>query len=226
MIAWENLPKELKTSAVRPYYDALSKKKATLFFKRAFDIAVSAILIVVLSPIMAVLAVWIKLDSTGPVLYKSVRVTRYNKDFKILKFRTMVNDADKKGSQVTVAGDNRITSVGRKIRRLRLDELPQLFNVFVGQMSFVGTRPEVRRYVDAYTDEMPATLLLPAGITSLASITFRNEDEMLAELTSNGYTIDDAYIKKILPEKMKYNLEYIKKFGFMSDIATCIKTIF
>ena len=226
MIAWENLPKELKTSAVRPYYDALSKKKATLFLKRAFDIVVSAILIVVLSPIMAVLAVWIKLDSTGPVLYKSVRVTRYNKDFKILKFRTMVNDADKKGSQVTVAGDNRITSVGRKIRRLRLDELPQLFNVFVGQMSFVGTRPEVRRYVDAYTDEMPATLLLPAGITSLASITFRNEDEMLAELTSNGYTIDDAYIKKILPEKMKYNLEYIKKFGFMSDIVTCIKTIF
>lgn len=225
MKRWENLPEPMRNDAVRPYYDILKGRPFSRGFKRAFDIVASALLIVLLSPVMLFLAVWIKCDSKGPVFYKSLRVTAYGKDFKIFKFRTMVQDADKKGALITVSGDSRITNVGAKIRRSRLDELPQLFNVFVGQMSFVGTRPEVRRYVDAYTDEMLATLLLPAGITSKASLTFRDEDEKMAELTGGGLSVDEAYTEHILPEKMKYNLDYIKNFSFLGDIATCIKTV-
>ena len=158
--------------------------------------------------------------------YRYTRVTRYNKDFTIYKFRTMTVDADKKGSLITVSGDNRITKIGAKIRGSRLDEIPQLFNVFLGQMSFVGTRPEVRRYVDMYTPEMMATLLLPAGITSKASLLYRNEDEKMAQLTKEGMTVDKAYVNHILPEKMKLNLEYIKNFSFLEDVSTCIKTVF
>ena len=174
---------------------------------------------------MLILAILIKCDSKGPVFYKSTRVTRYGRDFKIYKFRTMVTDADKKGSLITVSGDSRITKVGSKIRGSRLDEIPQLFNVFVGDMSFVGTRPEVRRYVDMYTPEMMATLLLPAGITSKASLTFRDEDEKMAELTNTGMSVDEAYVNHILPEKMKFNLDYTLNFTFLEDISTCIKTI-
>ena len=226
MIKWENLPETLKKSEIEPYYKALKHKGFSLFLKRMFDILASAILIVLLSPVMLVLAILIKCDSKGPVLYKSTRVTRYNKDFTIYKFRTMAVDADKKGSLITVSGDNRITKVGAKIRGSRLDEIPQLFNVFLGQMSFVGTRPEVRRYVDMYTPEMMATLLLPAGITSKASLLYRNEDEKMAELTKKGITVDEAYVNHILPEKMKLNLDYINNFSFLEDISTCIKTVF
>lgn len=222
---WEHLPQNMQNEAVRPYFDILKCKKATLIFKRLFDIFASSVLIVLSSPVLLFLSIWIKLDSKGPVLYKSERVTKFGKSFKILKFRTMVVDADKKGSLITVSGDSRITRVGAKIRRLRLDELPQLFNVFVGQMSFVGTRPEVRRYVDCYTDEMLATLLLPAGVTSPASILYRDEDEKMAELTKTGLSVDEAYIKHILPDKMKHNLAYIKDFGFFKDIIICIKTV-
>ena len=225
MLKWENLPNELKNDAVREYYDALGKRQFSLFLKRCFDIFASAFLILLLSPVMLVLAVWIKLDSEGPVFYKSERVTRYNKNFKILKFRTMVTNADKIGTLVTVAGDSRITKVGAKIRKARLDEFPQLFNVLLGQMSFVGTRPEVRKYVDAYTDEMMATLLLPAGITSTASLMYRDEDDKLKELTDKGMSVDEAYIEHILPDKMKYNLEYTKSAGLFSDIKICIKTV-
>ena len=225
MKKWDALPATLKTEAVRPYYDILKAKPFSRMFKRLFDIFASLILIILLSPVMLVIALWIKADSKGPVFYKSVRVTAYNKDFKILKFRTMVQDADKKGALITVSGDSRITRVGSKIRRCRLDEIPQLFNVLAGQMSFVGTRPEVRRYVDAYTPEMMATLLMPAGITSKASLAYRNEDEKMAELTEKGISVDEAYLKHILPRKMKYNLSYIKEFNFLSDIFTCIKTV-
>ena len=225
MLKWEALPDCMKNEDVKPYYDALKKKGVSRFLKRIFDIVASTILIVLLSPVMLVLAVWIKLDSSGPVFYKSERVTAFNKNFKIFKFRTMITGADKKGSLITVSGDDRITAVGRKIRSSRLDELPQLFNVFLGQMSFVGTRPEVRKYVDAYTDEMYATLLLPAGITSPASIAFRHEAELMAELTSKGMSVDEAYIGKILPEKMKLNLDYLTAFNFFRDIFICIKTV-
>ena len=225
MKRFEALPRQFQNEAVRPYYDVLKRKWFSRFIKRAFDIFASLSLIILLSPIMLVIAIWIKLDSKGPVLYKSTRVTTYGRDFKIWKFRTMVVDADKKGALITVSGDSRITRVGSKIRRARIDEFPQLFNILAGQMSFVGTRPEVRRYVDAYTPEMLATLLLPAGVTSRASIAYRDEDEKMAELTGKGLSVDEAYINHILPEKMKYNLEYLKKFGFFEDIATCIKTV-
>ena len=225
MKKWENLPESLKTEEIKPYYKALKSKGFSLFLKRCFDIFASLVLIILLSPVMLVLAVMIKCDSKGPVFYKSTRVTRYNKDFQIYKFRTMVTDADKKGSLITVSGDSRITKVGAKIRGSRLDEIPQLFNVFLGQMSFVGTRPEVRRYVDMYTPEMMATLLLPAGITSKASLAFKDEDEKMTKLTKKGYSVDEAYVNHILPEKMKMNLEYIEKFSFMEDVFTCIKTV-
>lgn len=226
MKKWENLPELLRKEEIKPYYKALKSKGFSLFLKRTFDIFVSSLLIILLSPVMLVLSIMIKCDSKGPVFYKSIRVTRYGKDFKIFKFRTMVTDADKKGSLITVSGDSRITKVGSKIRGSRLDEIPQLFNVFVGQMSFVGTRPEVRRYVDMYTDEMLATLLLPAGITSKASLAFRNEDEKMAELTQKGMDVDEAYVNHILPEKMELNLKYVKNYSFREDISTCIKTVF
>lgn len=225
MLKWEALPDCMKTEAVKPYFDLLRKRAFSRLLKRLFDIVASALLIILLSPVMLVLAVWIKLDSQGPVFYKSERVTAFNKNFKIFKFRTMIADADKKGSLITVSGDDRITKVGRKIRNSRLDELPQLFNVFLGQMSFVGARPEVRKYVDAYTDEMYATLLLPAGITSPASIAFRQEAELMAELTSKGMSVDEAYIGKILPEKMRLNLDYLTAFNIFRDIFICIKTV-
>ena len=225
MIKFEKLPSNMQSDAVREYYDLLKKKGLTLFLKRVFDIVVSSILIILLSPVMLVLAIWIKADSKGPVFYRSERVTSYAKSFRIFKFRTMVTNADKMGSLVTVAGDSRITKVGAKIRHSRLDEIPQLFNVFLGQMSFVGTRPEVRRYVDAYTDEMMATLLLPAGITSNASIAYKDEDAVMKELTDKGMSVDEAYIEHVLPEKMKYNLEYIKDLSIISDIKICIKTV-
>lgn len=225
MVKWDKLPRELQNDSVKEYYEALSKRKLSLFLKRCFDITASAFLICLLSPVMLVLAIWIKCDSEGPVFYRSERVTRYNKPFRIFKFRTMVTNADKMGSLVTVAGDSRITRVGAKIRHARLDEFPQLFNVFLGQMSFVGTRPEVRKYVDAYSDEMMATLLLPAGITSTASINYKDEDTLMKELTDKGMSVDEAYIDHILPEKMKYNLEYTKSAGLFRDIAICIKTV-
>lgn len=226
MRKWEHLPQELQKEEIKPYYKALKSKGFSLFLKRVFDIFASAFLIVLLSPVMLVFAILIKCDSSGPVFYKSTRVTRYNKDFTILKFRTMTADADKKGSLITVSGDSRITKIGAKIRGSRLDEIPQLFNVLMGDMSFVGTRPEVRRYVDMYTSEMLATLLLPAGITSKASLAFKNEDEKMSALTKAGLSVDEAYVNHILPEKMKINLEYINNFSFLEDISTCIKTVF
>ena len=219
---WEELPKELQISEVKPYYDVLAKKKAGLLFKRIFDIAVSLIMLIILSPVFLILAVAIKLDSEGPVFYRQKRITQYGKEFRIFKFRTMVQNADKIGSLVTVGGDSRITRVGKLIRKCRLDEICQLIDVLRGTMTFVGTRPEVEKYLAAYTPEMLATLLLPAGITSLASIMYKDEDEIL----QGAEDTDKAYVETCLPGKMKYNLQAIKKFGFFYDIKIMFMTVF
>lgn len=222
---WEDIPDFMKNEEVKKYYDILNKKKASLFLKRGFDIVVSLLLIIVLSPVMLVVAIWIKLGSQGPVFYRQLRVTQYGKTFRIFKFRTMVTNADQIGSLVTTQGDPRITKIGNKIRKSRLDEIPQVFNIFIGQMSFVGTRPEVQKYVDAYTDEMKATLLLPAGVTSLASIEYRDEDEMLHQYVDENHNIDEVYIEKVLPEKMKFNFNYLKKFNLLGDVTLCVRTL-
>ena len=220
LIKWDELPEKMKNEEVRYYYEILEKKKVHLFFKRVFDFILALILLIVLSPIMLVIALAIKVTDKGPVFYRQVRVTQYGKAFRIFKFRTMVMNADKLGSQVTVGDDPRITKVGKKIRKLRLDEIPQLLNVLSGEMSFVGTRPEVIKYVEEYSNEMLATLLLPAGITSKASIEFRDEENIL----SNVEDIDDIYVSEILPIKMKYNLEHIEKLTFFYDIKLMIET--
>lgn len=223
--SYQKLPEDLQNEEVKRYYDILAKKKVNLFLKRIFDIIMSFILLVILSPIFLVLSIWIKLDSKGPVFYRQERITTYGKKFRIFKFRTMVQDADKKGSLITLGQDTRITKIGSKIRKCRLDEIPQLINILKGDMSFVGTRPEVTKYVDKYTDEMKATLLMPAGVTSKASIEYKNEDEIMDTFLNKGEKVDDIYIEHVLPEKMKYNLEYIEKFSLLEDIKICIKTI-
>ena len=222
---YEDLPENLKNEKVLEYYNILNKKKFSLLLKRIGDILISTILLVLLSPIMLILAVLIKLDSKGPVFYRQERITKYGKVFRIFKFRTMVQNADKLGSLVTEDNDPRISHVGNILRDCRLDEIPQLINIFLGDMSFVGTRPEVRRYVEAYTDEMVATLLLPAGVTSLASIMYKDEAVEISQYTEQGYTADEAYIKFILPKKMKYNLAYLSDLSIGYDIKLMIKTV-
>ncbi|NJE45600.1 sugar transferase [Massilimicrobiota sp. SW1139] len=222
---WDDLPDCMKNNEVKKYYDILSKKKGQLVLKRLFDICLSLILIIILSPIILIISIWIKLDSKGPVFYRQERITQYGKVFRIFKFRTMVVDADKIGSLVTTSNDSRITKVGNKIRKCRLDEIPQLFNILTGDMSFVGTRPEVKKYVDQYTDEMYATLLLPAGVTSLASIEFKDEDEIISQYTDENHTTDEVYINKVLPNKMKYNLEALTSFYFIKDLSVMINTV-
>ena len=218
---WEKLPEGMQTEEVRKYYLILRKKNFSLFFKRVFDIIASAIMLILLSPLFLILAVAIKIDSKGPVFYRQERVTQYGKRFRIFKFRSMVVDADK-GSQVTVNHDSRITKVGKFIRKCRLDEVCQLIDIFRGTMTFVGTRPEVPKYVEKYTPEMTATLLLPAGVTSLASIYYKDE----AALLSGAEDTDEVYVEKILPAKMYYNLKAIEKFGFWKDIKTMFMTVF
>ena len=203
---------------------SLDKKRASLFLKRVTDIVLSLIMILVLLLPMAVIAVIIKATSKGPVLYKQERVTTYGKTFRIWKFRTMTVGADQKGALVTSANDNRVTGVGATLRKFRLDELPQAFHVLSGKMSFVGTRPEVVKYVERYTKEMNATLLMPAGITSLASIKFKDEDAMIGDV-SDPDEVDRIYVEEILPKKMAYNLEYISRFGFRRDIHLMFSTI-
>jgi len=218
---WDELPDDIKNEEVRPYYDALSKHKAGLFFKRVLDIIAAIDLIILLGIPMLVIAIMIKCDSKGPVFFRQERVTSYGARFRIHKFRTMVNNADKIGTSVTVDNDNRITKIGSKLRNHRLDEFPQLFDVLSGDMSFVGTRPEVVKYVDRYSDEMKATLLMPAGITSIASIEYKDE----AELLEKAEDADEVYVNAILPAKMEYNLKSVKEFGFFKDIGVLFKTV-
>lgn len=218
---WNQLPEYMQTDAVRPYYNQLKKKEFSLFLKRIFDIVVSLVLIVLLSPLLLVLSILIVLDSKGGVFYRQERVTQYGRKFRIFKFRTMVADADKIGTQVTVSNDSRITRVGSVIRKYRLDEIPQLFNILLGDMSLVGTRPESTHYVKFYTPEMYATLLLPAGVTSEASIMYKDE----ADLLDKADDVDKVYIEKVLPGKMRYNLESISNFSFIKEIGTMFKTV-
>jgi len=211
----------MKVPQVRKYYNILQEKWFSLAVKRAFDIVVSAIMLVLFSPLFLILAIAIKADSEGSVFFRQERVTQYAKRFRIFKFRTMVNNADKMGSQVTVGNDKRITKVGSLIRKFRLDEICQLIDVFRGTMTFVGTRPEVPKYVEKYTPEMRATLLLPAGVTSQASICYKDEDKLL----ENAEDVDKVYVEKILPKKMKYNLAAIRDFSLVSEFKTMIMTV-
>lgn len=221
IIEWEMLPSEMQTEEVRKYYDILKKRKVSLFFKRIFDVVVSVIALVCLSPAYLILAIAIKLDSPGPVFYRQERVTQYGRYFRIHKFRTMVQNADK-GSQVTVNNDSRITRMGKIIRDCRLDEIAQLIDVIQGTVTLCGVRPESPKYVAEYTDEMMATLLLPAGVTSLASIYFKDE----AKLLDGVEDTDKVYIEKILPVKMYYNLKGIEEFSFWGDIKIMFMTVF
>lgn len=219
---WEKLPPELQIEEVRPYWEKLRKKNFSLFWKRVFDICVSGIMLIILLPFFLILSLAIVIDSRGGVFYRQERVTQYGKHFRIFKFRSMVSGADKKGSLVTVGNDTRITRVGKLVRKLRLDEVSQLIDVFRGTMTFVGTRPEVPKYVDQYKPEYLATLLLPAGVTSMASIMFKDEDELL----EGKKDVDKAYVEEILPQKMKWNLSELNKYGFWRDIKIMFMTVF
>lgn len=221
MKSFDKLPKQFQCEEVKYYYDILSKKTGSLVLKRITDLIFAVMLLVVLIIPIIIIAVAVKATSKGPVFYRQVRVTTYGKNFKILKFRTMVENADKIGSLVTTDSDSRVTKVGRFLRKYRLDELPQIFNVLSGSMSVVGTRPEVPKYVEQYKPEYLATLLIPAGITSLASIMYKDEEKLL----SSEQDVDKIYIEKILPEKMKYNLQYTENFGFRSDLKLMLKTV-
>ena len=218
---WEELPVFMRTPEVRPYWEILDKKRGQLAAKRAFDVTAGIVLLALLFPPMILIAVMIKRDSEGPVFYRQERVTSYGKHFKIHKFRTMVYNADKIGTTVTVGNDSRITKVGTKIRGYRLDELPQVIDVIKGDMSFVGTRPEAVKYVEQYEPEYYATLLLPAGITSEASIRYKDEEKLL----TSSENVDRSYLEDVLPDKMKWNLESIRKFSIASDLATMLRTI-
>ncbi|MEG1268244.1 MAG: sugar transferase [Oscillospiraceae bacterium] len=221
LISFAKLPERMQNQSVKVYYDILAKKRTELVFKRLFDILVSFVMLVLLSPLFLFIAVRIKLDSSGPVFFRQKRFTSYMREFQIFKFRSMVDMAELQGPLVTVDNDSRITEIGKWLRGSRMDEIPQLINILLGDMSFVGTRPEVGKYVEQYNDEMLATLLMPAGVTSLASIKFKDEADML----ENAGDADEVYVKDILPLKMKYNLEYIKKFGFLSDIKLMLSTV-
>ena len=222
---FDKLPKNMQNDKVKEYYDLLKRKKLYFVTKRMFDIIGSFLLLIILSPVFLILAIMIKIDSKGPVFYRQERITKYGKKFRIFKFRTMICDADKKGSLVTTNKDDRITKVGKKIRNSRLDEIPQLINILKGEMSFVGTRPEVEKYVNEYSDEMLATLLMSAGVTSLASINFRDEAKIMDKYLKKDKDVDSVYVKKILPKKMEYNLQYLKKCSIIEDIKLCIKTV-
>lgn len=211
----------MRTEEVRPYYDALKKHTVSLILKRLFDFTVSLILLLIIWPILVILALAVKLDSSGPAFYKQERVTTYGKRFRIWKFRTMVANADKIGTQVTVSNDQRITKVGRFLRGVRLDELPQIINILTGDMSFVGTRPEVVKYVNAYKPAFYATLLLPAGVTSEASIRYKDEYELL----DKAEDVDKVYIEQVLPDKMKWNLNSIERFSFARELLTMVRTV-
>lgn len=188
--------------------------------KRTFDIVASGLGLIILSPVFIILAVWIKADSRGPVFYRQVRVGRNNRDFRLFKFRSMRPDSDKLGL-ITVGGhDPRVTRSGYYIRKYKLDELPQLINVFIGDMSLVGPRPEVRKYVDMYTPEQMRVLSVRPGITSLASIRYRNENDILAAADDP----DRAYIERVMPDKIAIDLEYVDRATLWDDIKLIFST--
>ncbi|MDN4861146.1 sugar transferase [Priestia aryabhattai] len=217
---WVCLPENMKNEDVKKYHEILYKKRLSLLIKRIFDLVASCIILILLSPIFLIIGTVIKIDSKGPVIFYQTRVTQYGKKFNIFKFRTMVNNAEKLGTQVTTSNDNRITRVGKFLRKYRLDELPQLINILLGDMSFVGTRPEVTKYVEQYTKEMLATLLLPAGVTSKASISYRDEEKILKVAED----ADKIYVTEVLPQKMKYNLSSLESYSLREDVETIYQT--
>lgn len=217
---WDELPEYMRSEDVRPYWESLDRKRIQLLFKRLFDLVTALLLLVLLSVPMLIIAIMIKIDSPGTVFYRQERVTAYGRHFRIHKFRTMVSNADKIGTVVTVSNDSRITKVGSKLRGLRLDEIPQLFDVITGDMSFVGTRPEAVKYVDRYLPEYYATLLMPAGITSEASIRYKDEEKLL----NGADDVDKVYVEQVLPDKMKWNLDSVMNYGFFKDIRTMFRT--
>ncbi len=219
--SWNNLPEDLRNGSVKKYYQLLYKKRHSLYFKRIFDTSAAILLLIFLLPMLLFISIVIKVDSKGPVIFCQPRVTQYGRIFKIYKFRTMIDNAHKMGKQVTVKNDNRITYIGKFLRKYRLDEIPQLLNIVLGDMSFVGTRPEAVKFVEKYSDEMKATLLLPAGVTSVASIKYKDEGLLL----TNSADAEETYVHEILPEKMKYNLKSLEEFSFWGDIKTIIKTV-
>lgn len=220
LIQWQYLPDGMKNDCVKKYYNHLYEKRYILFAKRIFDISAAIIISIILFPLLILLSIAIKLDSKGPVIFSQVRVTQYGKKFKIFKLRTM-SYTENNGLQLTTKNDKRVTYIGKFLRKYRLDEIPQLFNIILGDMSFVGTRPEIVKYVERYSDEMKATLLLPAGITSAASILYRDEELLL----ENSVNVEETYLNEILPEKMKYNLRSLEDFSLWSDVKTIIWTV-
>lgn len=188
--------------------------------KRIFDIIASGCGLLVLSPLFIILTIWIKIDSKGPVFYKQIRVGQYNKDFMLYKFRSMRVGSDKKGLITVGNRDSRITKSGYFIRKYKLDEFPQLINVLIGDMSLVGPRPEVRKYVELYTEEQLHVLDVKPGITDLASIRYRNENEIL-EKAENP---DEYYTNVVMQDKLKINLEYVANHSFCYDISLIFKT--
>lgn len=218
---WDDLPDFMRTEEVRPYYDVLKKHEKELYLKRAFDLVAASFLLIILAPIMLIVAIWIKLDSPGPVLFRQTRITQYGKEFIIYKFRTMVNNADKMGAAVTIGDDSRITKVGAIIRKYRIDEFPQLINIFLGDMSFVGTRPETKSFVDCYIPVYYATFLLAAGVTSEASIRYKDESDLLIGIKD----VDSYYLESILPKKMEWNLKSIENFSLINDFHLIIRTV-
>ena len=223
MLPWNQLPENMRTDAVRPYYDALVKKEKQLCLKRMLDVGVAVFLLILLFPVMVGIGIAVATTGEGGIFFRQERVTTYGKIFRIIKFRTMVKDAPKLGTSVTTDGDARVTSVGGFLRKYRLDELPQLINILLGDMSLVGTRPEVPKYVEQYTPEMLATLLLPAGVTSLASIRYKDEAEKLAGVEGDG--ADKKYVDEILPDKMHYNLDYVRTYSILKDLKLCAQTV-
>ncbi len=218
---WEDIPEFMRLDEVRPYWEILYKKRRQLVLKRMLDVVMAFILAVLLFIPMIIIAIMVKAESRGPIFYRQERVTTYGRKFRIHKFRTMVDNADKKGALLTVDNDSRLTKLGKKLRIYRLDELPQVFDILAGNMSFVGTRPEVVKYVKQYKPEFYATLLMPAGITSEASIRYKDEYKLL----NNADDVDRVYIEEVLPAKMKWNLQSITRFRFLREILTCIRTI-
>ena len=189
--------------------------------KRIFDIIFSILGIILLSPFLIIISIIIKCTSEGPILFKQTRVGKNNKDFKILKFRTMIPDAESRGLKITVGEDPRITGVGKFLRKYKLDEFPQIFNVLFGEMSLVGPRPEVRKYVDLYTEEQLKVLSVRPGVTDLASIKYKDENKVLAESTNP----ENTYINLIMQEKLKINLDYLDNASVLFDIKLILKTI-
>jgi len=218
---WEKLPPEFQMSEVRPYWEKLRKKNFYFFWKRLFDILFASFSIIILCPLFLVVSLAIKMESKGPVFYRQERITQYGKTFYIHKFRSMLSNSDK-SSLITIKNDDRITSVGKIIRKFKIDELGQIIDIFLGNMTLVGTRPEVKKYVNSYTSAMMSTLLIPAGLTSTASILFKDENSLFDSCAC----IDDIYLGKILPIKMEYNLNDLSKSSIFHDTKILFLTFF